>query len=202
MASFGISYGVLWVLVLFQAFVAVYLTRQLVELRRRIEGGQSSLQPLPLGVAAPRFSATDLHSGRSIQSSEFVGTLRVLLFLSTECNVCRGLARELAHAAPTELNGLIVYCPGPHSVCQSVLGRLASKVPVLVQDTTDIAGLFRVEGSPVAVLIDEKWRVSGFRYPSSAGEFLASLKVIHRVESEHDLSAAAAAAQRVKDATA
>lgn len=181
---FGVTYAFLWLLVLLQGFGICVLVRQLSELQRRADRGRpAALVPLPLGSTAPDFSAIDLSMSQHVHSSVFRGRRRVLLFLSTDCSVCRKLASELSRTAAGALEGLILYCQGNGRACQSYFSPLVKIVPVLARDAVDVAATFRLAGFPVAVMLDEEWRVTGFRYPSHYSQILDCLSSDDRVPS-------------------
>jgi hypothetical protein len=161
------TYLLLWSVVLLQAFLIVVLVYQLNDVRRQIEAAGLALgaDPLPIESVAPTFSATNLLSGDRIHSSTLRGRPLALLFLSTDCSVCRNLARDLARIPAEKLNNLIVYCNGAGRGCQSLLSEISNSVLVLRKDTESVSALFDLHSFPAAVLLDEDWTIEGFRYP-------------------------------------
>lgn len=183
--STGATYILLWVLVIIQAILIVTLVHQVSVIRHRIESGDysSSFSPLPIGSLAPDFSAIDMRSGKRVHSSSFQGKALVLLFLSTDCSVCRNLAHELNQLATDRFGNLVVYCNGAARGCQILLSVLSSTLPVLRKDSENVATAFALSGFPVAVLLDETWKIVGFRYPTRVAnvlELLAYDGITHR----------------------
>lgn len=170
-------HSALWLLVLVQGLIACVLVYQLADLRRLIESGSvvASTQ-LPIGSVAPSFRATELRSDCAVDSTSFRGRRSVFLFLSIECSQCRKLASQLSKVPSEVLNGLVLFCDGTERGCRNYMSAVAATVPILRNgEADDVITLFRVAGSPVAVIVDENWRIAGFRYPSSLEEVLDSL---------------------------
>ena len=174
---FGTTYALLWLLALFQALVICVLVRQLADLRRRAEAGLPSENRLPLGSTAPEFRAIDLQSGRAVHSSAFRGRRTLLCFLSADCHTCQKLAADLSMLPAEKLAGLAVYCNGTQDECRRSLPSIAATVPTLHMEQMDVATQFGVAAFPVAVMIDEAWRIAGFRYPSSSNDILSYLSI-------------------------
>lgn len=172
----NLSIGLLWILAIVQGAVIVALVHQLADLRIVVNSGAPALPKLPVGIRAPEFSALDLRSNRILHSSTLNGRRVVLCFMNADCHVCRVLAFELSQKPADVLAGLVVYYDGVVIGAGAVFQALAEKVPVLVKDTVDLSTQFGLEKLPVAVLIDEAWRISATTYPLRADDILAPLR--------------------------
>src|SRR5262245_48947149 len=98
---FYASYIAVWILVLFQGFMTLALLRYLQELRDLIKqtggGTEEDFQEddfLPTGSRAPEFAGFDARSRKPLGIHNLNGG-GALLFLSSECRLCRGLAESL-----------------------------------------------------------------------------------------------------------
>jgi AhpC/TSA family protein len=167
--------GLLWVLAIVQGAVIVALVHQLADLRVVANSGAPALPKLPVGVRAPEFSALDLQSNGILHSSTFNGRRTVLCFMNADCHVCRVLAFELSQKPADVLEGLVVYYDSVAASAGEVFQSLAEKIPVLCEDTVELSTQFGLEKFPVAVVIDEAWRISATNYPLRADDILASL---------------------------
>ena len=105
----------------------------------------------------------------------FFGRRFVLCFMNADCQVCRSLAFELSNKPADVLAGLIIYYDGPSDADGTVFGSLAAKMPVLCKDAIDVAEVFQLEEFPVAIVIDESWRLVGNGYPVRVDDLVALL---------------------------
>ena len=194
-SGFTSTYVALWALVLFQGLLALALLRQLAELRRLVEQGSLSIgDRLPLGSVAPEFLSRDLHSGRRVSSEQLKGGERVLLFLSAECEVCKGLADSLQERATNGLPPIIAFCHGNEKRCRRFVPKLGLRIPLLLERALETARLYGVSGFPTAVIVDQEGKIRGYGHPSDAkhlGRLLAgSLAVSSGDGPEGELSLA------------
>lgn len=169
--SFGFygSYVALWALVVFQALVVVALLRQISELKRYVEqGGLPASNQLAAGTPAPAFSALDLRSRQSLGLERLNGRGGVVLFLSPDCTVCRGLADSLRAQGKDALVPIIPVCEGDDQGCSVFLERLGKDFPLLVDARQQVGNLFHVEGSPTAVVLDGDKKIRGYGHPQDA----------------------------------
>lgn len=188
----NITYGLLWGAVVVQGFLIATLVYQLAELRHAVDQVHiSTPNPFPIASDAPTFSAADLRTGKSISSASLVGRSVAILFLSTDCTMCRGLARDLKklHASNTE--DLLIYCNGAARGCQSLLAS-DSSLRVIRKETESVAGLFGLHGFPALVLINPSWKIVAFRYPTRVSEILAALETLARGSDDMQVSSALA----------
>ena len=190
----SVTYVLLWSALVVQGFLIAMLVYQLADLRRALDQAHiSTINPLPIAADAPTFSAVDLRTGRSVSSASFLGRSVAILFLSTDCSICRGLARDLKklHASKTE--DLLIYCNGAARGCTTLLA-LDSSLQVIRKETESVAGLFGLHGFPALVLIDPSWKVIAFRYPTRVSEILAALSTLARGTDDVQSSSALAKA--------
>ncbi len=168
--SFYAGYAGLWALVVFQGLVVLALLRQIGELKRYVEqGGLPTSNQLPAGTPAPAFSALDLRSRQTTGLERLNGRGGVVLFLSPDCTVCRGLADSLrATAGGDALPPVVPVCAGDDKGCGMFLDRLGPAFPLLVDARQQIGRLYHVDGSPTAVVLDERQRVRGYGHPQDA----------------------------------
>jgi hypothetical protein len=171
----NLSIGLLWSIVIIQGAVIIALVHQVAALRVLTNAGAPMLTRLPIGAPAPEFSARELSSNRLVESSTLSGHRIVLCFMNADCDVCRGLAFELSQKPGDSLGSLFVYYDGVANSPGTVFKALAEKIPVLCKDTVDLPTQFGLDKFPVAVVIDEAWRIAATNYPVRAEDVLAFL---------------------------
>lgn len=167
--------GLLWLIAIVQGVIIVALVHQLAGIRRVANAGGQVGTRLTIGTLAPQFAARDLQSKRPVLSSMFLGRRFVLCFMKADCQVCRALAFELSNKPAGVLAGLVIYYDGRFDADGTVFGSLAAKVPVLCKDAIDVAEVFQLEEFPVAIVIDESWRLVGNGFPVRADDLVALL---------------------------
>ena len=166
--SFFASYIAIWILVLFQGFLILALLRQLTELRRLLEmGGLHVEDRLPQGSPAPEFEGFDARSGQPVGTRILSGRGGILLFLSPDCTVCRGLVASLRQPAIDALPPIIALCQGAEQSCGRLVKRLGPEVNLLIKGTHEIAARYRVTGSPTAVVVDDERKIRGYGNPQN-----------------------------------
>ncbi len=176
-AGFYASYALLWALVVFQALVVVALLRQIAELKRYVEqGGLPASNQLPAGTPAPAFSALDLRTRQSFSLQSLNGQGGVLLFLSPDCTVCRGLADSLRAEGRDALPPILPVCEGDDKGCATFLERLGAEFPLLLDARQQVGGLFHVEGSPTAVVLDADQKIRAYGHPQDVRDLRELLR--------------------------
>jgi hypothetical protein len=160
------SYVALWALVVFQCLLILFLLEQLAKLRRFAVGGGFSVNLLPEGSKAPDFANVDKHSTRQVGLRSLDGTGGVILFLSSECLVCRGLVDRLALFGADESPLIIAFCQGRERGCARFGKRLGTRFRFVVDAAGETAARYRISTFPTAVVVDGKQRIRGYGYPS------------------------------------
>jgi hypothetical protein len=164
--GFSASYVAIWIVVLFQGLLIVALLRQLAELRRLVEaGGLQGEDRLPVGSPAPRFAGFDVRSGQPVSSHTFSGSGGLVLFLSADCTVCRGLADRLRPPAMNGLPPIIAFCQGGEHSCAGFVKKLSLDVHLLLEGAEETAARYRVSGFPTAVVVDANQKIRGYGHP-------------------------------------
>lgn len=163
------------------AAVLVWLTGALRTLRRQLDQGLSrTLGPegLPVGVVAPEFDLPDSAGRRSTLADVMAtGLPVVLVFLHPECAPCETLAQELPRWRERKASvfGLVVISGGGIEA-NTAWARVHHVGEILIQETSEVAGRYRVRGTPSAVLVDTDGRIATpmARGPIAIRELLAS----------------------------
>jgi methylamine dehydrogenase accessory protein MauD len=176
--SFGFysTYVGLWVLVILQTLVLFGLLRQMLEIKQRLselraDGGTRYLR---LGSRAPDFSAVELRSGQRVRRTDLLGHKSILLFLSPKCQTCDNLATEI-HGIYHKADGrLLAVCQGEREECLRFMQGHGVNIPVLLDPDSTISEAFRIDGTPMAVLLDDEVRVRSYGYPKK-GEDLEKI---------------------------
>jgi hypothetical protein len=166
--GFFASYIAIWILVLFQGLLVLALLRQLAELRRLVEqGGLQGEDRLPTGSPAPEFAGFDVRSGQQVGSHSLRGLGGVILFLSSECTVCKDLAASLRQPAMNGLPPIIAFCQGGEEACARFVKRLGLEVYLLLKGAEEIAARYHVSGFPTAVVVDGKGKIRAYGHPEN-----------------------------------
>jgi len=167
----------LWAVLLLQALIVVALFRKLTELEWLFEKAQ--LQPArhaPLGEAAPDFVAADARNGAVIRASDIYETGRALLFVATDCRICRGIAAGVSHWPSSPDAKLAMCVVGPASNAQRMVAAIAPSIPIVIDQNDRIAAKYQVAFFPTLVLINETGRIVGYEYPRSEDDLQRRLQ--------------------------
>jgi peroxiredoxin len=167
--GFASSYIALWVWAIFQGLLTLAVFRQVLTLETRsAKWRESGGDGLPVGSRAPEFSGVDIHTGQLKSLASFHGRLGVILFLATQCSVCRQLARSFQRTSPDSLPPLLAVCTGNEEEGANMGKRLGSHIPLLVQGATEIMELYRVFSYPSVVIVDGERTILAYRGVSNA----------------------------------
>jgi peroxiredoxin len=152
--QFSLSYGALWLLVAFQSLILLGLVRTVYQ-RDRDEGrGDEDAAERFRGQPAPAFSAVDL-TGARVDSSDYEGRTRVLLFVGPNCASC-AVALEDMSVLDSKTNGnIVVVCRGGRDECAGLVETYGLTLPVVADEDFELSRLFAVASVPIAVLIDD-----------------------------------------------
>jgi methylamine dehydrogenase accessory protein MauD len=146
-----VSYIVLWVLVIALALLTLALARQVGTLHLRL-GPRGALEldeeGPPLGEAPGPVDTSDV-AGRPVTVGG-PGQPQLLLFVSPGCPVCREVLPSLPVAARAGRMRPLVVADAEHEV--DAYGAWSPATPVIAGP--EIAGMYRVPGTPYAVALD------------------------------------------------
>lgn len=172
MNLFHVSYIAVWVLVLFQGFLALALLRRLEELRELMkkvwgEAEEDSQEEdfLPTGSSAPEFAGVDARSGEPIGIHD-LDRGGALLFLSRECRLCRGLAESLGRYPLNGLPPIIAVCTGGNDAVAFFGRRLSEDISLVSEGAEETAKLYHISSYPALVVIGPRRIIRGYGHPN------------------------------------
>ncbi len=177
---FGLSFALLWVVVVLEAAVLQEVLRGTAAIRRRYSGSrETEPRQLVSGTPAPEFIAKVFGSKQTIGTSDLNGHSTILLFISPH-DKASPLYDELAlgtHALWHKAHGrLYLVCSGSEQSCRRLMrdhpveGFDRGHVPLILDEDRSMAESFLVKTTPLAVMLDEEARVSRYGHPRSSGE--------------------------------
>ncbi len=111
-----------------------------------------------LGDPAPKFSLPDL-SGRLVSLDDLRGRNTLLLFWNPGCGFCRRMVDDLKaweNSAPASAPKTVVISTGTVEANQA----LGLRSPVLLDQGMSVGSRFGANGTPMAVLLDEKGNIA------------------------------------------
>jgi peroxiredoxin len=129
------------------------LERALTELR--VSGGRP--ESLPSGSVLHDFELP-LPAGGSMTLSQWRGQRLLLVFFDPACGYCQRLAPSLAGTLP--LTTLIIST-GDREENRALFAAHSVTIPVLVQQSSEVAELYRISGTPSGYLVDEHGATAG-----------------------------------------
>jgi hypothetical protein len=161
--------------------LALALLRRLEELRGMMkqawgDAAEEDFQEddfLPTGSRAPEFDGLDARSGEpvGIHNLDRGG---VLLFLSSECRLCRGLAESLKQYPLNGMPPIIAVCRGGDEAARIFGKRLREDISLMLEGAEETARLYHVSSYPTSVVIGPTRIVRGYGHPTDL-ESLRSL---------------------------
>ncbi len=132
---------------------------RLEEMERR--GGHPSLPPvagLPLGTVVHDFELAG-HDGGHVTLSQWRGRAVLLVFVDVRCGFSRELVRDI-DALPSHPDGVVpqvlILTAEDSEDTRRLLEERPPRWPVLLQEASEVALLYRVDGTPMAYLVDEE----------------------------------------------
>jgi peroxiredoxin len=176
---FYLSYGALWVVVIFQSLVLLGVVRNVFQLQRdgpAAAGGGALRVDRPM----PEFSAVDL-AGEPILSSAFAGRVTGLLFVGSDCETCALTLHDLDALQTKAEHNLVVVCQGKHDQCAQLVEAYRIAVPVIADESRRISELFGIATVPTAVIVDERGQIASTGNPIG-GDQLEQLIANARVD--------------------
>lgn len=183
-----------WLLVAVGGWGLLQLIRQNGRILLRLEAIEARLPPnsapvrppaqgLPVGAAAPEFELPDL-AGTPRKLSQFRGRELLLLFFNPGCGFCTKMAADLAALALDGRAGSalpIVVTTGDLEANRKLVAQYGIQCVVLLQKQTEIASLYRAQGTPMGYRIDAAGRIASEL--AVGGEPLLKLAAAPRVRS-------------------
>lgn len=166
------SYVVLWVLVLFQSLMIVALTRAVYRLES-IGGPLDRGEPVGLrSRPAPEFEAVAT-DGTTIDSHQLRGRRSALLFVSPTCPACLASLDEVAALKSKVNDNVIIVNRAPLEESRQLARTYDLGVPIVPDEFATIGDLFAITRHPMAVLIDEEYRIEKQGEPKRGAEMEA-----------------------------
>lgn len=159
---FWLSFGALWLLVLFMSLVLLGLVRTVYRLQRDgalATGADGTLRGQPI----PEFAATDL-SGNAVTSASIAGRLTALLFVGSDCASCTMTLHDLA-ALDAKADDMIVVCQGEREACADLAETYRIVAPVVPDENLELSELFRIQTVPTAVIASTAGTIASIGHP-------------------------------------
>lgn len=167
---FYLSYGLLWVLVLFQSLVLLELVRRAATGTK--ESGvlhhlaAQDVSPLK-GAPAPTLTAPDASTGVAVSSASLFAQRTLLVFVAPNCSGCEAVAGEVEGFRSRRGAQLALMCQGTEEECETWARDHFSGGRVLVDRGGHIAGLFKISSTPSAVLVESGGQTLRYGLPKS-----------------------------------
>jgi peroxiredoxin len=167
---FWVSFGALWVIVLFQGAILLEVVRRLADSPSPPAAEPISADPIPVGAVAPDFEARLLENGAALRSRALRGRRVLLAFTSAGCATCEAtFGMTLAAARSLDAEPILV-CSGARGDCRRFAHHHLPAGTALWDVDGAIAASFRVHSAPVSVALDEEWRVIKYGAPLLGGQ--------------------------------
>lgn len=118
---------------------------------------------LPAGSVVHDFELPDL-AGERMTLSQWRGRRVLLIFFDPCCGFCRAMLPDLAGLSSDPSGArpvLLLLTTGDRAENQRLIGEHDVRCPVLLQDDREVASLYRVDGTPMGYLVDERGRTGG-----------------------------------------
>jgi hypothetical protein len=171
---YQVSSALLWAIVVLQAFVLMEILRRTVRMKRLHLNSRSKLQKLFVGERAPEFTGRVLGTDGLLRRSKLRGHTTRLLFVSPK-DASSPLYTDLSvaiHAMWHAAKGnLYLICTGGEDACRQIVrdhridGLEHGRVPVVLDETGEIARRFFVNSTPQGVTLDERLRIARYGRP-------------------------------------
>jgi peroxiredoxin len=175
--AFWVSFGLLWVIVLFQGAVLLEVVQKLAERRSADSHASIGADPLPPGTRAPAFHAPRADTASALDSRSLLGRRVLLAFTAPGCPTCEVTFDSTVAAAQHLDAELIIVCGGQRDACRGFAQRHQSGRATVCDTDGAIAKAFRVHSTPVSVAVDEQWQVIKYGAPSP-GDVASPIAVI------------------------
>ena len=174
-ANSSIVYSALWFVVIFQAILLLAVLREIAIVRQAIAHGGSLIKnKLPIGSFAPEFLGQTSATSQRVSVESFKGRGGVILFLSPDCSICTDLAKSITQLPFEPLPQIIAFSRGDREHSSHLVVDLASKnIPLIFVGAEETFALYRVIGSPTAVIVDDELRIRRYGHPRDGNELEA-----------------------------
>lgn len=155
---------VLWLAVIFMAFLLAGALRQLGLMQLRLGGDPGALlseEGLERGTVVPQFEALDVDTERMVKSVDLAPITRVLAFISTSCVACQKLIPHLNEVADTRRGEVdfLVICAGSTAQCSATKNSSNLGIRTVADQSTEIMTAFKVPATPFVYVVDRQGRV-------------------------------------------
>jgi len=168
--TFSLSYGALWLVAILQGLLIVVLLYQLAKLQQTAESGNISVRSqLPIGSSSPNIRSINSEQVRQ-NISELSDVAHIVLFLSVGCPSCGELVESMGEDDGKQMPPTLVICHGGIIGCDKFERSLDSAIPILTDDTGDIAERFGISASPTAVVLDANQKIRAYGHPRNREE--------------------------------
>jgi peroxiredoxin len=160
--GFSSTYIALWVFVAFQGLLIVALLLKLESLRQLVERGAS----IPIGSRAPGFTGVDQFD-KQTGLETFDGRAGIVLFVAPECSLCKALLTSIESQGHKSLPHTIMVCRGEKDPCWGVATRLSRTIPLIIDQSGEIAAAYGASTFPRAIVLDGEKKIRGYSYPKN-----------------------------------
>jgi hypothetical protein len=162
----ALSHLLLWCLAVIPAVLCRKVLRQAIWIEQQLDGWKQAVSGLP-EVRVPQFTANILGTAMTVTDMDLRGRETILLFVKPSDGERDIQLRTTVHAFVHKVggNGVYVVCTGTTEACHTIAGDLTShhrgepSPCVLVDADGELADLFRVSRTPIAVGLDGEGRV-------------------------------------------
>ena len=175
---YEVSFALLWAIVIVEAIVLQQILWRTVRIRR-LHLNSRKATGLSIGDRAPQFTGRVLGTDQFLRSSELRGHTTALLFVSPDEASSRLYANlsVAIHAMWHSTEGnLYVVCSGGEDACRRIIrdhgvdGFKDHEVPLVLDESGEIARRFFITSTPQGVRLDESLRIVRYGRPSPAEE--------------------------------
>ena len=132
-----------------------------------------------IGTTAPDFEGLVGRNQEKLSSNEIKGTDVYILFISTGCQSCTRIVRELSLIGSIEkIKGLrvLAICVGNIDYCNELLDELPRGFERFSYIQSDLLEGFGLIGVPSLVEMDKDWTITNIVYPGGSEEIIDILE--------------------------
>lgn len=151
----------LWVLVLILTATTLAMTRELAMIRRIVgpdAGALATLDGPKIGAVAPEVSGR-LLDGR-VMDVDGRGKRTLLVFISPRCDACRDLVPEITQFLRRKPSaGTFLVGQGTASEYSRLSALYEIPVPLILDASGSLFRAFKVNATPLGIVLDEDWTV-------------------------------------------